>query len=101
MKELASLPSSILQRIDAAQSLPLSQQVSAMAEAMSALAQTCPDLFALLCASQMGCRQLVQHETDTVTEEFSDPRHFLGIRTGDIVRTKTTTRTKTKTHRFS
>ncbi len=101
MKDLASLPSSILQRIEASQNLPQTQQVSAMAEAMSALAQTCPDLFALLCASQMGCRQLTQCETDTVTEEFLDPRHFLGIKTGSTMRTKTTTRTKTKTHRFS
>lgn len=101
MKDLVSVPSSIRQRIEEAQNVPQHQLASAMAEAMRALAQASPDLFALLCASQMGKTELVGYETDTITEEFTDPRHFLGIKTGENVRTKTTTRTRTKTHRFS
>lgn len=109
MNELASLPTSIRQRLEQAQAMladnqqNTAQQATAqqlVAEAVRTLASSNPELCALLIAGHMGFRGFAGSRTLTKVTTKEIPRKLWGFDFGHDVETTTETQTTSVSFRL-
>jgi hypothetical protein len=97
-RDITSLPASVRARFERAEgqasrdraeaAMAMMQQAQALYMAAQAeLARSSPELFGLLHALPLGCRQYTVYDEQYWTETTPVDRHFLGIRVGSEPRT--------------
>jgi hypothetical protein len=105
---LASIPTSVRQHLERAQTLAAQGNYSAARsadvarrQATAEVAKTSPEIYALLMAIELGYHEITATQTEITTGFEKIQKRFCGIDLGEQLVPVTTTRTVTRTLRLS